>query len=77
MLKSASLALALAIGATAMVPAIASAGDTGPCDHCTMEPIVVKGERPKKKKTETSAQPQLNPQPGGAGLSQAPAPLAR
>lgn len=75
MMKSASLALALVIGATALVPTVASAGDTGPCDHCTMEPIVVKGERPKKKKTTTTSQSQQF-QPAG-NIATAPAPLAK
>lgn len=35
-------------------PPPSSRTSSGPCDHCTMEPIVVKDERPKKKKTQTT-----------------------
>ena len=56
MLKVACLTLATAIGAVAIAPSIAHAIDNGPCDHCTMDPIVVKGERPKKEKSQSSSQ---------------------
>ncbi len=56
MLRITALALATVIGATAVAPSLAIAGDHGPCDHCTMEPIVVKGERPKKKKSQSTTQ---------------------
>lgn len=49
MLKTSLIALATVIGASAALPSLALAIDKGPCNHCTMEPIVVKGERPKKK----------------------------
>jgi len=56
MLKVACLTLATVIGVTAVAPSIAHAIDNGPCDHCTMDPIVVKGDRPKKEKSQTSTQ---------------------
>lgn len=49
MLKLTAVALAAVLSTTAVVPSVAMAGDHGPCDHCTMEPIVVKGERPEKE----------------------------
>lgn len=57
MLKPTLVALATVIGATAALPSIASAIDKGPCDHCTMEPIVVKGDRKKTKSTNTQQAP--------------------
>jgi hypothetical protein len=54
MLKPTLVALATVIGATAALPSIASAIDNGPCDHCTMDPIVVKGDRKKTKSTGSS-----------------------
>lgn len=62
MLKTSLIALATVIGASAALPSLALAIDNGPCDHCTMEPIVVKGDR-KKKKSQTTNTQQL--QPGG------------
>ena len=53
MLKSTLVALATVIGATAALPSLAMAIDNGPCDHCTMDPIVVKGDRKKTKTTTT------------------------
>lgn len=64
MLKTSLVALATLIGATAALPSIASAIDNGPCDHCTMDPIVVKGDR---KKTKSSGN---NTQQIGAGSQQ-------
>ena len=66
MLKSTLVALATVIGATAALPSIASSIDNGPCDHCTMDPIVVKGDRKKTKKTTTSTSTQ---QIGAGGLT--------
>jgi len=63
MLKATSLTLAIVIGIMAAIPSSAAAGDTGPCDHCTMEPIIVIGERPKKKKVQTSTQQLQTAQP--------------
>ena len=54
MLKTTLVALATVLGATAALPSLAMAIDNGPCDHCTMDPIVVKGDR--KKTTTTSTQ---------------------
>ena len=51
MLKPTLIALATIIGATAALPSVASAIDNGPCDHCTMDPIVVKGDRGTGKST--------------------------
>jgi hypothetical protein len=62
MLKTTLVALATVIGATAALPSLAMAIDNGPCDHCTMDPIVVKGDR--KKTTTTSTQ-----QIGAGGLT--------
>jgi len=62
MLKTSLVALATIIGATAALPSIASAIDKGPCDHCTMEPIVVKGDR---KKTKSSGKNTQQIAPGG------------
>ena len=59
MLKMSLVALATVIGATATLPSLALAIDNGPCDHCTMEPIVVTGKRPKKKTTQTTGTQQL------------------
>jgi 3-hydroxy-3-methylglutaryl CoA synthase len=56
MLKPTLLALATIIGATAALPSVASAIDNGPCDHCTMDPIVVKGDRKKTKTTKPATQ---------------------
>ena len=53
MLKPTLVALATVIGATAALPSLAMAIDNGPCDHCTMDPIVVKGDRDKDKTTTT------------------------
>jgi hypothetical protein len=58
MLKPTLVALATIIGATAALPSVASAIDNGPCDHCTMDPIVVKGDR-KKTKTRKPATQQI------------------
>ncbi len=55
MLKPALVALATVIGASAALPSLAFAIDKGPCDHCTMDPIVVKGDRKKTTTTNTSA----------------------
>ena len=55
MLKPTLLALATVIGATAALPSIASAIDNGPCDHCTMDPIVVTGGDDPDKEKSTSA----------------------
>lgn len=63
MFKSSLSALVTVIGATAALPTIASAIDKGPCDHCTMEPIVVKGDRKKTKSTSST-----NQQIGAGGL---------
>lgn len=49
MFKLTALALAAAVSTAAVVPSTAMAIDNGPCDHCTMEPIVVKGDRPEKE----------------------------
>lgn len=57
MLKSSLVALATVIGATTALTSVASAIDNGPCDHCTMEPIVVKGERPTKDKDKNTRTP--------------------
>ena len=62
MLKTTLVTLATVIGATAALPSLAMAIDNGPCDHCTMDPIVVKGDR--KKTTTTSTQ-----QIGAGGLT--------
>lgn len=44
------LATGAAIAASAvLLSSAAFAIDNGPCHKCTMDPIVVKGERPKKK----------------------------
>jgi len=56
MLKPTLVALATINGATAALPSVASAIDKGPCDHCTMDPIVVKGDRKKTKTTTTTTQ---------------------
>lgn len=48
MLKFSTLALAALLGVVFLAPAPALAIDKGPCDHCTMDPIVVKGDRKKK-----------------------------
>ncbi len=66
MLKPTLLALATIIGATAALPSVASAIDNGPCDHCTMDPIVVKGDRKKKKSTKPATTTQ---QIGSGGLT--------
>lgn len=63
MLKTSLVALATLVGATAALPSIASAIDKGPCDHCTMESIVVKGDRKKTKSTGST-----NQQIGAGGL---------
>lgn len=49
MLRFTAFATATMIATMAVASSTAFAIDKGPCDHCTMEPIVVKGERPKKK----------------------------
>ena len=64
MLKSTLVALATVIGATAALPSLALAIDNGPCDHCTMDPIVVKGDRKKTKSTTTTTR-----QIGAGGLT--------
>jgi len=51
MTKIYALALAAALGFVFLAPNPAQAIDNGPCDHCTMEPIVVKGDRKKKSST--------------------------
>jgi hypothetical protein len=56
MLKTSLIALATVIGASAALPSLALAIDKGPCDHCTMEPIVVKGDRKKTKSTDNNTQ---------------------
>jgi hypothetical protein len=48
MLKISTLALAATLSVIFLAPAPAFAIDKGPCEHCTMEPIVVKGDRKKK-----------------------------
>jgi hypothetical protein len=48
MIKTASLALATALATVFLAPLPAFAIDNGPCHYCTMEPIVVKGDRKKK-----------------------------
>ncbi|WP_420346389.1 hypothetical protein [Pelagibius sp.] len=53
MSKTPSLVLAALLAASALTPSLASAIDKGPCDHCTMEPIVVKGERPAKEEDKS------------------------
>ncbi len=53
MSKTPSLVLAALLAASALTPSLASAIDNGPCDHCTMEPIVVKGERPTKEEDKS------------------------
>jgi hypothetical protein len=58
MLKISTLALAASLSVVFLAPAPAFAIDNGPCDHCTMEPIVVKGDR-KKKETSSQVQPQV------------------
>ncbi len=63
MLKSTLVALATVIGATAALPTLAMAIDNGPCDHCTMDPIVVKGDRKKIKTTTSTTTTILVPQP--------------
>lgn len=60
MLKTTSLAIAALVTSSILFAIPASAIDKGPCDHCTMEPIVVKGDR---KKTETSGQNTQTVQP--------------
>jgi len=55
MLKTSSFALAAILGALFTVPTPAAAIDNGPCHKCVMEPIVVIGERPKKKSTQSQA----------------------
>ncbi len=67
MSKLSLIALATIIGATVSIPTTASAIDNGPCHYCDMEPIVVKGERPKKKAKSPVQQLQAN-QPGKAKL---------
>lgn len=62
MLKTSLIALATVIGASAALPSLALAIDKGPCNHCTMEPIVVKGDRKKTKSTGNNTQ---QFQPGG------------
>ena len=57
MLKPTLVALATVIGATAALPSLALAIDKGPCDHCTMDPIVVKGDRKKTNSTNTQQAP--------------------
>lgn len=52
MLKTTTLALATVLGTLFTAPAFAI--DNGPCDHCTMDEIVVKGDR-KKTKSNTRA----------------------
>jgi hypothetical protein len=59
MLKISTLALAATLSVVFLAPAPALAIDNGPCDHCTMEPIVVKGDRKKKKETSSRVQPQV------------------
>ena len=57
MTKSVQFALAALVTAAFLSPAPAAfAGDHGPCDHCTMEPIVVKGDRGKKKDKQQTGQ---------------------
>lgn len=63
MLKPTLVALATIIGATAALPSIASAIDKGSCDHCTMDPIVVKGDRKKTKSSGNNTS-----QTGASGL---------
>lgn len=54
MLKITTLAIAATLTAVFLAPASpALAIDNGPCDHCTMEPIVVKGDRKKSKGTSS------------------------
>lgn len=67
MTKLTLIALATLIGATASLPTTASAIDNGPCHYCDMEPIVVKGQRPKKKAKSPAQQLQIS-QPGKAKL---------
>ncbi len=67
MSKLTLIALATLIGATASIPTTASAIDNGPCHYCDMEPIVVKGDRPKKKVKSSVQQLQAN-QPAKAQL---------
>jgi hypothetical protein len=57
MLKFTSLALATIIGASTLIPSTASAIDNGPCDHCTMDPIVVTGGDDPEKDKESSSRP--------------------
>jgi len=52
MLKTTTLALATVLGTLFTAPAFAI--DHGPCDHCTMDEIVVKGDRKKTKSTTRS-----------------------
>ena len=68
MTKLTLIALATLIGATASLPTTASAIDNGPCHYCDMEPIVVKGDRPKKKKVKSSIQQLQTGQPARAKL---------
>lgn len=58
--KVASLGIAAAIGTVILAPLPALAIDNGPCDHCTMEPIVVKGDRKKKGSSSNSLTIQTN-----------------
>ena len=67
MTKLTLIALATLIGATASLPTTASAIDNGPCHYCDMEPIVVKGDRPKKKVKSSIQQLQAS-QPARAKL---------
>lgn len=62
MLKPTLVALATVIGATAALPSLAFAIDKGPCDHCTMDPIVVKGDRKKTKTTTKNTSATFVPQ---------------
>ena len=48
MTKFSTFAIAAALGFVFLAPTTAPVA-AEPCDHCTMPPIVVKGERPKKK----------------------------
>jgi hypothetical protein len=57
MLKISTLALAAALTIIFLAPAPAFAIDKGPCDHCTMEPIVVKGDRKKTKEKSSQVEP--------------------
>ena len=53
MSKTPTFVFAALLAASALTPSLASAIDNGPCDHCTMEPIVVKGERPTKEEDKS------------------------